>query len=364
MHTTMVPEQVKTQKIQAGVQVSRQEDTNVIFSIGSTMKDFILFVFVLVRNIGFRQKSEIKYFDIYVLVACIGTIRLLIALTSIHNLVIHQMDVKTIFLNGKLDEEVNMNQPRGFIMPGNKNKVDLAKEFLSSRFSMKDTGEADVTLGKLSRYTSNLSTQHCNAENNSSTSDWVFLLGGATGKEVEWLKNLLLEIPLWSKPIASVSFRFDSATTLAKAYSQTYNRKYGHLGVRHSMIRTYHEWGDFYKVCKDAENVAGMPYHVPETPRKAKTSGNAWDTSPGKVETFLPLGYADPYLGKVWGNVFVPKNHVPMLKWKTSYVKRKAKPERDSSMTTAPTPSKLSSLFCGTQDKCKACNKTVYPLEK
>ncbi|GKD84572.1 zf-CCHC domain-containing protein, partial [Tanacetum coccineum] len=52
MHTIMVPDQVKTQKIQAGVQVSRQEDTNVIFSIGSTMEDFILFVFVLVRNIG------------------------------------------------------------------------------------------------------------------------------------------------------------------------------------------------------------------------------------------------------------------------------------------------------------------------
>ncbi|RCV42244.1 hypothetical protein SEVIR_9G200200v4 [Setaria viridis] len=27
-------------------------------------------------------------------------------------------------------------------------------------------------------------------------------------------------------------------------------------------------------------------------------------------------------------------------------------------------PNKLSSLFCGTQDKCAACNKTVYPLEK
>ncbi|KAL9245343.1 hypothetical protein vseg_019006 [Gypsophila vaccaria] len=27
-------------------------------------------------------------------------------------------------------------------------------------------------------------------------------------------------------------------------------------------------------------------------------------------------------------------------------------------------PNKLSSLFCGTQDKCPACNKTVYPLEK
>ncbi|GJZ49096.1 retrovirus-related pol polyprotein from transposon TNT 1-94 [Tanacetum coccineum] len=42
MHTTMVPEQVKTKKIQAGVQVSRLEDKDVIFSIGSAL-DVTLF---------------------------------------------------------------------------------------------------------------------------------------------------------------------------------------------------------------------------------------------------------------------------------------------------------------------------------
>ncbi|GKD85018.1 zinc finger, CCHC-type containing protein [Tanacetum coccineum] len=54
---------------------------------------------------GFRQKSGIYYFDTYAPVACISTIRLLIALASIHNLIIHQMDVKTTFLNDELDEE-------------------------------------------------------------------------------------------------------------------------------------------------------------------------------------------------------------------------------------------------------------------
>ncbi|GJW56817.1 hypothetical protein Tco_0103548 [Tanacetum coccineum] len=127
-------------------------------------------------------------------------------------------------------------------------------------------------VGKLSRYTSNPGTQHwqaiqrvlkylkktidyrltytgypsvlegytdaswiSNTEDNSSTSGWVFLL--AVGKEAEWLKNLLLEIPLWSKPIAPISIRYDSAATLAKAYSQMYNGKSRHFGVSHSMIR-------------------------------------------------------------------------------------------------------------------------------
>ncbi|GJU89477.1 hypothetical protein Tco_1301900 [Tanacetum coccineum] len=63
-----------------------------------------------------------------------------------------------------------------------------------------------------------------------------FLALAATVKEVEWLRNLILEISLWCKPIAPISIRRDSAATLAMAYSQMYNGKSRHLGVRHSMI--------------------------------------------------------------------------------------------------------------------------------
>ncbi|GKA48495.1 zinc finger, CCHC-type containing protein, partial [Tanacetum coccineum] len=87
---------------------------------------------------GFKQKSWIDYFDTYALVAHISTIRLLIAMASIYNLIIHQMDVKTTFFNGDLDEE-----------------VDLTKEFLSSRFSMKDMREAEVILSIRNKHESN-----------------------------------------------------------------------------------------------------------------------------------------------------------------------------------------------------------------
>ncbi|GJZ33049.1 zinc finger, CCHC-type containing protein [Tanacetum coccineum] len=46
---------------------------------------------------GFKQKSGIDYFDTYAPVARISSIRLLIAMALIHNLIIHQMDVKTYF---------------------------------------------------------------------------------------------------------------------------------------------------------------------------------------------------------------------------------------------------------------------------
>jgi hypothetical protein len=72
---------------------------------------------------GFRQKKGIDYFDTYAPVARITSIRVLLALASIFNLYVHQMDVKTAFLNGDLDEEVYMEQPEDFIMHGHEQKV-------------------------------------------------------------------------------------------------------------------------------------------------------------------------------------------------------------------------------------------------
>jgi hypothetical protein len=48
---------------------------------------------------------------------------MLIAIAVLYNLEIHQMDVKTAFLNGELDEEIYMEQPEGFIIPGKEKKV-------------------------------------------------------------------------------------------------------------------------------------------------------------------------------------------------------------------------------------------------
>ena len=51
------------------------------------------------------------------------SIRLLIAIVAIFDLRIHQMDVKTIFLNGDIEEKTYMDQPKGFVEPGQESKV-------------------------------------------------------------------------------------------------------------------------------------------------------------------------------------------------------------------------------------------------
>ncbi|CAM8975229.1 unnamed protein product [Rhodiola kirilowii] len=180
-------------------------------------------------------------------------------------------------------------------------QLEYSRVIGSLMYAMTSTGpDIAFAVGKLSRYTSNPSVHHwqavhrvlrylkgtmnlglvyfefpsvikvfsdaswiSNEEDHSSTSGWVFLLGGGAiswaskkqicinsstmesefvalavaSKEAEWLKNMIHEIPLWERPISPISIHCDSAATLAKAYSHVYNKKSRHLGVRHSAVR-------------------------------------------------------------------------------------------------------------------------------
>ena len=72
---------------------------------------------------SFKQKDDLDFFDTFSLVTRITSIRLLIAIVAIVYLKIYQMDVKTVFLNGDLEEEIYIDQPKGFVEPGQESKV-------------------------------------------------------------------------------------------------------------------------------------------------------------------------------------------------------------------------------------------------
>ena len=67
--------------------------------------------------------DDILIFDTYLSVARLTTIRALLSLVASYCLIVHQMDVKTTFLNGELDEEIYMDQPDGFVVMGQESKV-------------------------------------------------------------------------------------------------------------------------------------------------------------------------------------------------------------------------------------------------
>ena len=60
---------------------------------------------------SYKQTEGHDYFDTYSLVMRINSIRMMFAIAALRNLEVHQMDVKTTFLNGDLDEEIYIEQP-------------------------------------------------------------------------------------------------------------------------------------------------------------------------------------------------------------------------------------------------------------
>ena len=72
---------------------------------------------------GFSQIEGVDYGETYAPVARLDFICLLIAYASTHNIVLYQIDVKSAFFNGPLNELVYVKQPPGFKDPKFPNHV-------------------------------------------------------------------------------------------------------------------------------------------------------------------------------------------------------------------------------------------------
>ncbi|GJR01190.1 putative ribonuclease H-like domain-containing protein [Tanacetum coccineum] len=72
---------------------------------------------------GYRQEEGIDYDEVFALVARIEAIRIFLAFASYMGFIVYQMDVKSAFLYGTIDEEVYVSQPPGFVDPKFPKKV-------------------------------------------------------------------------------------------------------------------------------------------------------------------------------------------------------------------------------------------------
>jgi len=79
---------------------------------------------------GYRQKEGEDFTEVYAPVSRLETVRLIISLAAQNNWKLFQMDVKSAFLNGVLNEEVYVDQPPGFVKKGEENKVYKLKKAL------------------------------------------------------------------------------------------------------------------------------------------------------------------------------------------------------------------------------------------
>ena len=68
--------------------------------------------------LGCSQKPGLEFNQTYAPVVKLSTLRIILALIAVHDLEVLQLDVKTAFLHGRLDEEIYMRQPEGYVAPG------------------------------------------------------------------------------------------------------------------------------------------------------------------------------------------------------------------------------------------------------
>nr|GEY39331.1 retrovirus-related Pol polyprotein from transposon TNT 1-94 [Tanacetum cinerariifolium] len=79
---------------------------------------------------GYKQKHGIDYEEVFAHVARLETIRMIISIAAQHKWKIHQMDVKSAFLNGLLKEEDYVEKPEGYVAKGQESKVLRLKKAL------------------------------------------------------------------------------------------------------------------------------------------------------------------------------------------------------------------------------------------
>ncbi|KAK1421784.1 hypothetical protein QVD17_24412 [Tagetes erecta] len=109
---------------------------------------------------GYKQKYGLDYKEVFAPVIRMETIRLVLAIAAKKGWKVYQMDVKSAFLNGLLEEEVYVEQPQGYEKPWEEHKVDdlifvsnsenkitLFKESMKKEFEMMDLGLMHYFLG-------------------------------------------------------------------------------------------------------------------------------------------------------------------------------------------------------------------------
>ena len=78
----------------------------------------------------FSQIPSIDYNDVFSPVVKYSSIHTFFIIVAIHDLELEQLDMKTSFLYGELEEEIYMDQPEEFIVPGKEDYVCKLKRSL------------------------------------------------------------------------------------------------------------------------------------------------------------------------------------------------------------------------------------------
>ena len=89
---------------------------------------------------GYSQVAGMDYSDSFSPTAKMTTIRLLMQFAAEYGLTVHQLDVKTAYLNAPIDCEVYLTQPEGYSQVGERHNETLVWKLKKSLYGLKQSG--------------------------------------------------------------------------------------------------------------------------------------------------------------------------------------------------------------------------------
>ncbi|KAK9044503.1 hypothetical protein V6N11_058403 [Hibiscus sabdariffa] len=226
---------------------------------------------------SFRQIHGIDYDETFSPVAMLKSIRILLAIAAFHDYEIWQMDVKTAFLNGKLEEDVYMTQPEGFVTPENAGKemcpsspqerermsqIPYASAIGSLMYTMICTRQdLSYALSMTSRYQENQGFVFClnggavswkSSKQDTvadSTTEVEYIAASEAAKEAIWIKKFVTELGVVPSISDAMELYCDNNGAIVQVNEPRSHQRSKHILRCIHLIREIIDRGDV-EICK------------------------------------------------------------------------------------------------------------------
>ncbi|KAL0418993.1 UNVERIFIED_CONTAM: Retrovirus-related Pol polyprotein from transposon TNT 1-94, partial [Sesamum radiatum] len=181
---------------------------------------------------GYTQRPRVDFEETFLPVAMVESIQIMVAIAAWYDYEIWQMDVKTAFLNRFVEEEIYMDQPEGFTVVGEEQKLNGCVVAWNS--SKQDT-------------------------TTDSTTEAEYIAASEAAKEEVWMKNYIQELGVVPSIAETVVIFCDNNGAIAQAKEPRSHHWSKHILRRYHLLREIVGRGDIWMDrVNSAENTADL----------------------------------------------------------------------------------------------------------
>ncbi|KAH9725543.1 Integrase catalytic domain-containing protein [Citrus sinensis] len=187
---------------------------------------------------GFTQKEGIDYEETFFLVAMLKSIRIMLSIVVVLDYKIWQIDVKTVFLNRHLEENIYMQQPNGFIQKGQEHMVCKLQR---SIYGLKQVSQSwNIRFDQAIKSFGFIQ----NIDEPDSTTEAEYVAASEAAKEIVWLHKFLQDLEVVPVITAPLKLFYDNSGAVAQSKELRNHKKQKHIESKYHLIRDIVQRGD------------------------------------------------------------------------------------------------------------------------